>query len=169
MSQPLYEIKQELVSLQNLIDEAENPDETLIEAFRDTMEGIQLSFEEKAQNVVGFMNNVGANLDAIDNEIKRLQAKKKSIANKQEWFRDYLRTNMADAGISKIECPLFTISLGKPTVEVEVSDPELLPIDLREKVVTYKADKAAIKKALQAGEKVDGAELVDGKARLTIR
>ena len=169
MSQPLYEIKQELVSLQNLINEADSPDETLIEAFNDTMEGIQLSFEEKAQNVVGFMNNVGANLDSIDNEIKRLQAKKRSITNKQEWFKNYLRTNMADAGISKIECPLFTISLAKPGKAVQITDDSLLPEDLVRVVVTKSPDKDAIKKRLESGDVVSGAELVDATQRLTIK
>ena len=48
-------------------------------------------------------------------EIDRLSDLKKSLDNKIESLKDYLRVNMQAADMTKIKGKLFTISLGAPT------------------------------------------------------
>lgn len=169
MSQHLYEISKDLSELQQKIEESENVDESLSQALTDTLQGVQLSFEDKAQQVVHVIRNTTSTVDAIQAEIDRLTKKKKSIAKKEEWLRDYLRENMERTGISKIECPLFKITLAKPTKTVQIEDEDSLPEDLYEIEVKKKPNKAEIKKALDAGKDVPGARFVESARRLIIK
>ena len=169
MSKHLYEISKDFMELQKAAESAEEVDETMMLALQDTMEAVQLSFEEKAQNVVSVMRNVSTDIAAIDDEIQRLQAKRTTIKNKEDWFRDYLRKNMEKTGINKIECPLFTITLSKATQSVEITDDKQLPDDLIDIETKIKPNKPAIKKLLQQGEEVPGAALKDSQRRLIIK
>ena len=169
MSQHLYEISKEFSELQEMAKNAEDVDESMMLALRDTLESVQISFEEKAQNIVNVMRNVTSTASAIDEEIKRLKAKKASVVNKEKWFRRYLSENMQQTGISKIECEFFTITLSSPPAAVEITNELELPEDLIDVETKIKPKLSEIKKRLQANEEVPGAELTDGTRRLTIR
>jgi len=169
MNQPLYQISKDFLALQEATQNSEDADETMLMALNDTMGDVQLSFEEKAENLVFVMKNVAINAAAIDEEIKRLQAKKKTISNKESKFREYLRENMQKTGISKIECKLFSITLSKPTKTLEIINETDLPDDLFEIETKIVPNKAEIKKLLVAGEEVAGAKLNDAVPRLIIK
>jgi uncharacterized protein YeeX (DUF496 family) len=137
------------------------------QTFNDTMESLQGDLETKADGLLMYVANLKAEEKALGDEIKRLQAKKKTKQNHQERLRNYLRDNMAAAGISKIECPLFTITLRKPSQVVEVDDLYAIP-DVYVNV-DIKPDKALIKEALKEGKIVDGCRLATGQPGLLIR
>tara|TARA_R110000772_G_scaffold225533_2_gene336168 strand:+ start:242 stop:736 length:495 start_codon:yes stop_codon:yes gene_type:complete len=162
----LYEISEQYRSIQDMADDE---DESMILAIADTMEGIEAEFKDKAAAVVSVAFNIESDLEAIDVQIKRLQDKKKSIINRSDRLRSYLRHNMEATGIDKISCPLFAITLSKPSKLVQIDSESDLPEEfVRTKTVTA-PDKIAIAKALKDGEPVLGASLVDGARRLTIK
>lgn len=134
---------------------------------KDTLESIKGEIKEKAQNIAFVNANMSARIDAIDGEIKRLQAMKKTEQNKQEALKDYLRTNMENMGVKKIECDLFTITLRKPVDVVSIDNPDDIPRDYYK--VVESIDKTLIKQALKDGHDVKGASLVAGKAGLLIK
>ena len=164
-SEHLYEISTRFRELSKL---AEDGDEGMADAIADTLEGIEGEFQEKAEAIVMVATNVTRHVAAIDEQIARLQAKKKAVLNKEKSLRSYLKKNMIETGINKIECPLFTITLAKASQIVEILDQDKLPIDFIKVETKITPDKVAIKKALKDGP-VDGAALVDGTRRLTIR
>lgn len=135
----------------------------------DTLESLQMEFEEKARNIVALSACMDSDVEAIDAEIKRLTARKKTIQARQEWVKSYLIDNMEKSGISKISCPLFSITLRKPAKAVLIEDESLLPDDCVSVVTTIKPDKKEIAKKLKEGVDVPGAKLVDGKASLLIK
>lgn len=133
------------------------------------LDSIQDSFDDKANNIVKLVNSLNVDVDGIDKELKRLQAMKKAITGNQERLKEYLRYNMEVTGISKIKHALFSITLGKPTVTVEIVDIDFLPDNFVSTEVVMKADKKAILKALKDGEDIPGAVLSTGKSRLLIK
>jgi hypothetical protein len=91
------------------------------------------------------------------------------LSNSQSWLKEYLKHNMIDTGISKIDCPLFKITLRKTTKIVEVDDETEL--DAKYKVIvpeSYSVDKRLLLADLKIGD-VTGARLVDGKQGLLIK
>lgn len=167
----LYELTSELKGLQQLAYDldADNTDATMMQAIEDTMEGLNLEFNDKAVAIVKVAENLNADTSALDAEIKRLQERKKVITNRQESLKDYLRFNMDANGVKKIECPLFSITLGKGSPTVQIIDDSTIPDDYMTVKTEIKPDKAAIVKALKSGIEVNGASLIEGKPRLMIR
>ena len=144
--------------------ESDLPEEDL----KDYLDSIKDSFEEKASNIVSVATCLDSDVSAIDEQIKRLQARKKAITGNKERLKDYLRLNMEKAGITKINHPLFNITLGKPSKKVKVIDVDLLPDEFIDIKTEIKPNLNKIKAALKEGE-VAGAEMQDGLSRLLIK
>lgn len=164
----LYEISENYRNIADLLTSpelAENPD--VIGA----LEAIEDEFNNKAVNTVKAIKMVESDIDTIDGEIKRLQAMKKVRQNALDDVKDYLKRNMAATGIFKIESPLFKIGYSeRQNAAVELDEALFLANNLNEELVSVKItpSKTAIKKALEAGEQIIGARLVDSQV-LTIR
>lgn len=166
MSLPkLYEITAEAKELERLAEDHDLSAEDI----RDTLEGIHMEFEEKAIQVANFLLNMDPYEQGLDAEIKRLQSKKKALQNRRESVKDYLRENMLACGISKIECPVFTIRIKPAQPVVIVDDEQALPDEYVSVKTTIAADKNALKKALKEGAEIAGAHLEEGKAPLEIK
>jgi len=139
------------------------------QAISDTLEGLQGAIEDKAKAVAAYLQNIKAESVAMKEAEARIAARRKSIDNKVTRMQDYLRDEMTKANLPKLQTPEFSVSVGKPTKSVEIIDVEDVDKEYLTTKVTIMADKKSIKKALDAGQEVKGAHLVEGKARLTIR
>lgn len=162
----LYTISKEYQELAAL---AENADEDMAVAVRDTMEGIEGEFQEKGKALAMVTLNMDGDLEAIQSQIDRLTERKRVVANRKESLKEYLRTNMEAAGITKITHPLFTITLGKGRPVVVVDDEKAVPDDYMNIKVTSAPDKAMIAKAIKEGIEVPGAHSEIGKSSISIK
>ena len=162
----LYQISQEYRELAKL---AEDADEDMAVAVRDTIGAIAGEFEEKAKAVATIALNVNTDVEAIDAEIERLKERKRIIQNRVQGLKDYLRENMEATGITKISCPVFTITLSKGRESVVVDDESAIPDDLMRVTTKIDPDKTAIAAKIKAGEEVPGAHLERGKGSILIK
>lgn len=162
----LYELSQDY--RQALVELTDPELELPPEVITDTLEGLQGSVEDKAINIAKFFRNLEAVTDAIKLAEDRMAKRRKTIEARVAWLKDYLKQNMEGCGIQKIESPWFVLSVQNNPWAVEISNEEAIPAKYKEKVVTIKLDKQAIKKALEEGKKVPGASLTRG-TRLSIR
>ena len=162
----LYELSQDYrQAMAELTDpELELPPEVIA----DTLEGLQGSVEDKAINIAKFFRNLEAVTDAIKQAEARMAQRRKTMEARIAWLKDYLKQNLEGCGIQKIESPWFVLAVQNNPWAVEISDEDAIPAKYKEKVVTLKLDKLAIKKALEEGKKVPGARLTRG-TRLSIR
>lgn len=144
-------------------------DEDMAHAVADTMESIEGEFEEKALSLMAVVDNIGGDIPAIDEMIARLTARKKAIQNKQESMKDYLRMNMEASGISKIKCPLFTITLAKGRDMVQIDNVDEIPADYVDIKTSFVPMKREILAALKAGEQISGASLTKSKTSIRIK
>lgn len=134
------------------------------QAIADTIEAESLPLEEKAQRVAYAPKILEAEADAIEAAAKEMVARAKAKRTRAEHIREYLKTCMEVAGVSKIECPQFAISIKKNPPAVDVFEPDLIPAEfMRQPETPPKViDKAAIKEAIKAGQIVPGALLAAG-------
>ena len=86
-----------------------------LQTIEDTIEasGITDELAIKAQGCEFIARGALAHHDAIDAEIARLTALKASRDKAAQAMRDYIKTCMERAGIEKIECPLFKLTIKK--------------------------------------------------------
>lgn len=133
---------------------------------QDTIEasGLVDALQDKAQGIEFVAREAEKYCPLIDMEIERLQALKAQRAKVAQGLRDYLLRNMEAAGIERIECPLFKISIRKNPPAVEVLDDRQMPASFwvmpEPKPVEARIDKKAIAAAIKAGQDVPGAMLV---------
>lgn len=162
----LYELTGQFKELAILMDGA---DEDMAIAVRDTMGAIEAEFNDKALAVSRVILNMDGDIEAVEAEIDRLQERKRIMTNRKGQIIDYLRENMEAADITKISCPLFSITLCKGRESVIVDDEKLLDDDLVNPKVTMVPDKRAIAERLKAGQEVKGARLERGQASIRIK
>lgn len=129
----------------------------------DTIEasGLVDDIQTKAQGVLMVAKSAEQYLPAIDAEIERLQALKARHAKVAAGLREYLKTHMLGAGIQRIDCPLYQITLRNNPPAVDVFDAEQIPAGYWHTPEPKPAiSKTQIAAALKAGTDVPGARLV---------
>ena len=161
----LFEIGDDFRELQVMLEDSDIDPSTLA----DTLEAIETEFDIKAQQVAIVIANISAPLEAIKAQISRLEGKEKSIKNKVDSLKAYLRTNMEKLNKKKVEGDVFNITLAKGRDSVIVADVDDLADEYVKVKTTTTADKVAIKKALDSGVEVFGASIQKGQSSIQIR
>ena len=106
--------------------------------------------------------------EAIDEEIKRLQALKKSYAKKKENLSNYIKMCMIANNIKAIETPVGKLSIVNNAESVEIYDETLIDKKFIKTKIEETISKTDIKNAIKNGEEVQGARLVRN-TRLAIK
>ena len=128
--------------------------------FSDTLELLDLEFDDKVEQCVFAIKNYTGKASMIDAEIERLTAMKKSEQNKADRIKQYVETQMKLLGKDKVESTFFKIRLQKNPASVFITNESLVP--KRFFVipdVTPRIDKKAVAEFLKAGHALDGVEL----------
>lgn len=160
----LHQIAREHRELAKIVEQ----DELTAEDVADTFEALEGEISAKAASLVAVVDNINADVKAVDDEIKRLQARKKTMVNKQQSLRDYLKMNMQATGITNIKCPLFSITLAKGRDIVVIDDEDNVPPGYRTVTKVVKIDKAQLLKDLKLFE-VKGAHIEKSDESLRIK
>lgn len=149
----LYEINNDLQNaLLNLTDE----DGAIIEGMEGQIDSLFSAKQDKLLNCAKYIKQQSAFIDMLKAEEKALQARRKTIENRNQWLIEYVKSNM-ELG-EKAEDAQVKLSTRK-TASVNIIDFDSLPTEFVKVIPEeYKADKIAIKKAFKSGE-VAGAEL----------
>lgn len=121
------------------------------------------NFTQKAEGYCKAIAIYNGQAAALDEEIKRLTAKKKTAENAVARMKDALKNSMNVLKLDKINAGTFTISTRK-SQSLEVLDEALVPEIYKETVTTIKVDKNAIKADLKAGVEVEGVVLNENKS-----
>jgi hypothetical protein len=162
----LYAITQEYRAAADRLAELDLPPECV----QDTLDGLAGELETKAQSVVAVARNIEALAASIKQAEADMTARRKALEKRAAWLREYVLMNMQAAGIEKIECPQFRITVRTNPEAVDVFDADQVPAEyLRApEPPPPVVDKAAIKDALRFGKDVPGARLVRGQ-RLEVK
>ena len=118
------------------------------------------SFAAKSEDYGHAILNLKGMAAAAKAEKERLAALQKFYENTCNRLDNALKTAMVATGHDKVETPTMRLSL-RHTTATEVDDLDALPAEYKTTKVEVVADKTAIKKAIQSGEDVPGAHLVE--------
>ncbi|MDO0983691.1 siphovirus Gp157 family protein [Staphylococcus hominis] len=151
----LYNLSTKHRQLLNMLDEGYS-----IEDLQDTLDSIEVDMNTKVDNTVGLIRSIEADTDAIDKEIKRLQALKKQKNN----FIGRLKQHLQDAleVQQKDNYRTATNYIYKRNNQPSVNITNEALIDKAYRIPQPdKYDKKAMKEDILAGADVEGAELVN--------
>ena len=151
----LYNIQNEQKAIMAEIEMAEGE---ITPAILERIQFVEERFEEKATNYGYVIKTYEDNSKILADEIKRLQELKKKEDRKVEVLTQRIKEAMLQFNLEKVETPIMKFSFRKSTA-VEILDENA--IEARFSTFKTQPDKVAIKKALEAGEQVMGAVLVE--------
>lgn len=162
--QSLYDINQEQL---NLIAEIESLEGEITPEMEAKLTITKGQLDQKSVAYTEVIKTKDAMNGLIDQEIKRLQGLKKVNNNTVRRLKDNLLTAVKTFGSYQVGT--LTFGTRKSTsVEVDTDMVNSLPEKYKTIKVTESANKTEIKKALQAGDEIDGCRLVEN-LNLTIK
>lgn len=162
----LYALSDKLLIAQEQLAASEFDEQTI----RDTLEGLEGEVAQKMEQCL----SVYRNLDALTEQIKMAEvdmaARRKTIENRAEWLREYVKEQMERTGISKIECPYFVAKIAKNPPRVVVDSLAEIPKGFLHYPPPPEpsVDRKAVAEAWKRGEAVPGTHMEQG-TRLEVK
>jgi len=145
----LYQINQ---VIQNYLDQADHESGEIDGEIFEAIGRLEIEQSEKVLSLGTWIKNLTAESDAIANEIKQLQTRKKALENKADGVRDYLASTISGKQFRNAQCVIGW----RASKSVEILDAERLPEDLVKIKIEKAPDKKAIKEAIESGLDLDG-------------
>lgn len=151
----IYNITSDFLQLLEMAQDEEVDQETL----KDTLESVQMEFDDKADAYANIMTALSADSNGIEAEIDRLKARKDAIDKNIDNMKRVLEEAMTAVGRPKIKTPTHTFYIGKNAPSVNIIDDSAIP---KEFLIPQpdKVDRNEIKKYLKENGNSSWAELV---------
>lgn len=156
----LFEILSDIrVLMWNIFEnmDEETGETFLTEDIAEKLNELQISRDEKLENIALYMKERQAEADAIKAEIKKLQERARFAQNAADRLKDYLAYGLEEANMNKFESARVKMSFRKSSAVI-IDDLEAIPEEFIK--VEKTANKTEIKKALKEGT-VNGVHLED--------
>ncbi len=152
----LYEMTSQAKELYDLLQGEEIDEQTYL----DTLEAI--GAEEKVENYCKVLKELQADFDKFKAETDRLATRMKTTNNGIDRMKDSLLSFLKGSGQEKVKAGTFTVSIGV-SKQTNIIDERLIPAEFRTPQPD-KLDKTAIKKAIESGINVLGAEIITNES-----
>lgn len=126
----LYDLTGEVLELQQLLESGDVVDQELLQ---NVLTDTTADYDAKLESYAMVIKNISADVESIDTEVKRLNARKKALQNNIDALKNRMYESMKAVGKTKVKGELFTVSIqangGKLPVIVDV-DTSALPDEL---------------------------------------
>lgn len=138
------------------------------ETFWDSLDG-ETDVLDIADRIISNMQADAALANAAKAHADALAARAKRLGQREGAHKAALLTLLNATGQKKLERPAATVSRRSGSLSVRIVNEGDIPSQLCTVKTTTAPDKAAIRKAIEAGETIPGAELARGADGVTVR
>lgn len=163
----LYELKEQYLNAMNNVSIDEETGEII---GLEELETLEAEFDEKAESVALYIKNLIAEAQMIKAEEDNLKARRTRLTNKADRLEKYLSDMMVAAERDKMSTSKVEIKFTK-SKRVEIGNEsefiEWATANFRTELLSFsipKPNKTEIKKAIQSGNEVFGAAIVETKS-----
>lgn len=148
----LYEITEAYTNLEAIEDDVD---------ISSALANVEGALEDKLESIAKVIKNLDAMTEAYEDEERRLKAKKQAAKNRVDGLKRYVKNNLEVIGKDKVEAGIFKWSLQNSPPRLVITDESKIPDEFF--VIERKPIKSEIKKAIEAEQAIDGAEIVREK------
>lgn len=106
----------------NIIEDAARYKEDMLQAWFDTLEGIEGEFEQKAESVAVYFKNLQSDIKQLKAEEQALKGRRLQKEKSAEQLKTYLLNSLQVIGRKKIDMPRAVISLKNNPPKLMVDD-----------------------------------------------
>ena len=155
----MYELTADYMTVLAMASDGETPPDVIA----NTLDAIGEEIEIKAENSAIVMQEIKAEADKIDSEIKRLTARKKALETNADAIKDRIYNAMKTTNKKKFKTTLFSFSIGNNPPKLVIDDETKIP---KKYLIPQpaKIDNATLKADLNAGKKCRYAHLEQGES-----
>ena len=146
--------------MRQALDNLEIDEETGEILNADELNKLELSAKDKITNTARYLRECSVLLDAMKQAKQNIDTRMKTLQKRIDYLTGLSLDGMAALGVKKIEEPDIRISTRK-SVGTVIENEEAIPSKFVTIVQTQKINKTEIKKAIQSGEDVPGAYLIE--------
>ena len=123
----LYQLTSKYQSLLDYAQSVDLTDEEQQDTIRETFDSLTESIEEKAENIAHVIKQLEYDELVVNEEVKRLQTKKRALTNNQVRLKEYLKESMEYVETDKIKTPKFSINIQNNPPKLVVDDETEIP------------------------------------------
>lgn len=171
MNRTLLDITEDLQALDDLLSEA-GGDISGIEGTVDAwLAELEQDLKGKVDNYAALITAMNARAEVRKAEADRLYHRAKIDINNAKFLRERLKAALEERGISKLETARYKVGVAKAggSIPVVIADEKALPDEFIRITEVRDVDKDAVRKALESGRQVAGAQLGVRGTYLAIR
>lgn len=143
--------------------------EVELEEIQDTLESLEVSASDKAENVAKMIDNLQAQAKMFKDEAKRINDKAKTLQNNADYLTNNLEIFLQSTGNEKMQAGLYNLGYDKLPDIVQINNEDSVPKAFKKYETVIKIDKRSLIKVLKDGEKVRGAELETGRKKFKVK
>lgn len=119
----LYELTENYLNLQELLENDEVPKEMVIDA----LDSVGEELEVKAENIAKLIKTLEVDISGYKAEETRLSKKRRTLENEIKSLKEYLDNAMKITGKTKFKGQLFSFNIQKNAPSIKVVDEKLIP------------------------------------------
>ena len=155
MNKSLFQIEQELLSLEAILEDSGGE---LTPELEQSLEITQKELQHKTFNYCKFIRHLQGQIDSAktyEDQIRQYKQKKQRVIDRLK-----MALENAVSMFGKIETEIFTVS-NRKSISVIIANEDMIPDKYKVIKQTVVIDKKAVKDAIRKGEVVMGAQLVE--------
>lgn len=172
----LFSINEDILTTFDLIEQycIENDTDEVPAHLSEQLQITEAEMSEKIENYWFVLKELTGQVDTIKEHVKQMTQKKKSIEKRIDSLKSYVGHSVQmfgeenKSGNKFFKSDLFKVTASKSS-RLLIHSPELVPEKFKKEVLTVKIDNAGIKKAIQAGEIIEGAIIDSSKLNVNFR
>ena len=155
----IYKIGSAFESVVNMHANGDLTDEQLKEA----LVALEESKVEKCGNAICYLNMLKHGIEDMKAEEKRIATMRKSLESRAKNLESAFAYVLKNMGDKEVITKYGVMKVRKNPPAVVIDDIAKIPTQYQHQKIEVTIDKTAIKKAIQSGEKVDGAHIEQGE------
>ena len=157
----LYELTGEYIQLMQMLEDASVEDESEIVA---AMEAVAGDIEDKADAYARMMKNLLGDIDALEQEEKRLYDRRTALKNRVDRLKAAIQNAMELTGTKKLKTSIGNWSIQKNPLSVSAVDVEKIPARFLIEQPPKVDRRAILEEFKQTGELFDGVTITQGES-----
>lgn len=159
----LFDIAERYKNIEELSDLV-NSGELDTEVLQNALNEVEGELTDKLNNITYIVRKLEGEMATINVEKERLDKREKATKKTVENLKSYMFNAMKFTDTKKLSNGLNTWSIAKSPKSVKILDEQLIREEFKVEKVTVSVDKKKLKEALENGELIDGAEIVQNES-----
>lgn len=157
-----------LNEINDAIKQLQDKDDISNDVLKDTLESLELTRDEKLDNIASWIEKNNATTDWLKNKADSFAKEKQRLIKQNKALMQYMTEVIDDSGYKTIKTKNHILKPRNYRASVVIEDSSKIPDQFKEKVEETKINKTLLYRELSDGQDIKGAKLVPNRKTIII-